>query len=122
MKEYSTSGKQVRLLVAVLCVADSHCAVSQPNTWLGHQGQRDPTMQKQKGCLGKGCFGPGSSVSSTDACQVEGLLILPCPQQVLGLLIKGNWPEQHHLHWPVMQQYYLLVPCQIPQLGTIYVC
>lgn len=55
--------------------------------WLESRVKGEPTMQKQEGSFSKGCFCPGSPISSADASQMEGLLILPCPQQVFGLLI-----------------------------------
>ena len=48
-------------------------------------------MNQQQSCLGKGGLSPWSPISSTGVGQVDGLLIAACPQEILGLLIQGNW-------------------------------
>lgn len=55
--------------------------------WVVTRVKGEPTMQKQEGSFSKGHFCPESPISSADASQMEGLLILPCSQQVFGLLI-----------------------------------
>lgn len=55
------------------------------------------TMQQEQGCLSKSSFSPGSTISSTSVRQLQGLLILPCPEEILGLLIQGDRLKHHHL-------------------------
>ena len=63
----------------------------------GRTEQRVHTMQQQEGCLSKGRFGPRCASGGTHTSNLQRRPVLPSPQQLPHLRLKGHWPVRPDL-------------------------